>query len=292
MRYRFIEAHKRRWPLRVMCRVMQVSFQGYYAWRVRAESLRAREERRLSVCIRAVFFELKGRYGALRVHRELLARGERCSRGRVSRLMRAEGLKARAARKFKVTTDSKHRFKVADNLLLQRFEASAPNQVWVADITYVWTLQGWLYVACVLDVFSRKVVGWAASHRIDRRLVLAALGQAVFRRRAARGLIHHSDRGSQYACDDYQKQLALHGMQCSMSRKGDCYDNAMMESFFHTLKVECVHGEVFYTREQAHQTLAEYIDVFYNTKRLHSALGYLSPVQFETVKGELKSVGP
>ena len=281
MRCEFIEAHRREFEAWIMCRVLQVSPSGYYAWRSRGESERARSNRCLLVEIRAVHAESKRRYGSPKVHGELRARGFDCNEKRVARLMREDGLRAKRSRKFKATTDSRHDFPVAPNLLNREFEVSRPDEVWVSDITYVWTREGWLYLAIVLDLFSRRVVGWSMSHRMTRSLALDALSAAIGNRSPGPGLLHHSDRGSQYASTDYRKLLERHGMKCSMSRKGDCWDNAVAESFFSSYKVESVFGEDFQTREEARGKTFEYIEAFYNQTRLHSTLGYLSPVEFE-----------
>ena len=264
-----------------LCRVLGVSRSGYYAWRQAPESPRAAENRRLDADIQRRFDEHRGRYGAPRITLDLQAEAWRVSRRRVAKRMRAMGLRARAARRFKATTHSKHRLPVAPNRLQQDFTAAGPNQKWVADITYLWTGEGWLYLAVVLDLYSRAVVGWSMAERITKELVMAALTMALFRRRPPPGLILHSDRGSQYAALDYQALLEHHGLLCSMSRKGDCYDNAAMESFFHTLKVEQIQGAHYPTREAAKADVFEYIETYYNPKRRHSTLNYQSPWDFE-----------
>ena len=245
-----------------MCRVLNVRRSGYYAWKRRRPNDRQAEVKRLDEAIRRVFDAHKGRYGSPRVWEDLKAEGWRVGRPRVARRMQALGLKARAARKFKATTQSKHTLPVAPNRLEQDFTASAPNQKWVADITYLWTGEGWLYLAVVLDLYSRLVVGWSMGERITRDLVMNALTMAVWRRQPQAGLIVHSDRGSQYASNDYQKLLAQHGFLCSMSRKGDCYDNAAMESFFHSLKVEQTEDQRYDTREEAKADVFEYIGAY------------------------------
>lgn len=283
MRYRFILEHEKAWPVKVMCEVLGVSRSGYYDWKPRRECSRARENRRLTVKIKAIHKESRQTYGSPRVHAVLKEEGYRCGKNRVSRLMANEGIRSKVARKFKVTTDSGHRFPVAENFLKRKFEVAEANRVWLADITYIWTHEGWLYLAVVLDLFSRRVVGWSTSKRIDRELVCKALKMAYLRRRPSRGLIHHSDRGSQYASLEYQRLLKDWGIQCSMSRKGDCWDNAPMESFFHTLKGELVHHQNYLSRSQAKREVLEYLEIFYNGKRKHSALGYKSPMEFETM---------
>ena len=282
MKYAFIAAHKEEFRVRRMCRVLRASPSGYHEWLAREQSKREAENARLLARIKEIFEASDKTYGSRRVHRQLRIDGETCSRRRVARLMRQNGLRPKTRSKFKATTDSKHDLPVADNLLDRRFDCDGPNQVWVSDITYIWTLEGWLYLAVVIDLFNRAVVGWSMSKRIDRALALDALKMALGRRNPSAGLIHHSDRGSQYASYDYQNALLSHGMLCSMSRKGDCWDNAVAESFFGSLKTERVHQRRYRTRDEARRDIFEYIEVFYNRVRLHSSLGYLSPVQFET----------
>ena len=264
-----------------MCDVLKVSRSGLYAWRRRPESKRAKTRRRLTVLIKEIYRESRQNYGSPRIHAELLAREETCCLNTVAKYMRENDIAAKSKRKFKHTTDSNHEFPIAENLLDREFTQSEPNRVWVSDITYVPTREGWLYLATVLDLFSRRIVGWAMSHRIDRQLALDALEMAVCNRRPPPGLLHHSDRGSQYASNDYQRALDAYDMQCSMSRKGNCWDNAVMESFYRSLKAELIHHEDFQTREDARLAIFEYIEVFYNRRRRHSALGYLSPLEYE-----------
>jgi transposase InsO family protein len=230
--------------------------------------------------IRAIHDELKGAYGSPRMVLELRARGFSASKTRVERLMRKNGIRARHKRKFKVTTDSKHKLSIAPNLLDRNFTPAAPNQVWTSDITYLWTDEGWLYLAIVLDLFNREVIGWSLKLRMTTDIVSDALTMAWFRRKPAPGVLHHSDRGSQYASHAFQDKLTEYGMTCSMSRKGNCWDNAPTESWFNSFKNERVHGFGFATREDMKATAFEYIEVFYNRKRLHSTLGYKSPTQF------------
>lgn len=280
MRYRFVHQHAQQFPITVLCRVLEVAPSGYYAWRTRPESPRQQANRALSEQIQAVHTHSRGTYGRRRVHAQLCARGTPCSRNRVARLMRLHGLEARPRRRFRVTTDSRHHFPVAPNLLERDFSAAAPDQVWVSDLTYLATDEGWLYLATVMDLYSRRIVGWAMQPTLERSLTLAALEMAVAQRLPPPGLIHHSDRGVQYACGDYQARLTRYGMRCSMSRKGDPWDNAPKESFYGTLKGELTHDR-HENRDQAHREVFEYIEVFYNRQRLHSSLGYLSPVAFE-----------
>lgn len=281
MKYRFIEEHRSQWPVRLMCQVLQVCPGGFYTWR--DSPARARQQRRevLKREIEAIHQEFKQRYGSPRIHEELQARGQRCCVNTVAKLMRQHGIAAKSKRKFRCTTDSNHDLPVAANLLDRQFEPVAVNQVWVADITYIATGEGWLYLAAVEDLYSRQIVGWSMSERITSRLVVDALQMAVSRRLPGAGLVAHSDRGSQYASDHYQRLLELHGITCSMSRRGDCWDNAPMESFFASLKKELIHHENYQTRAEARASVFEYIEVFYNRVRRHSALGYLSPVEYE-----------
>jgi putative transposase len=281
LRYRFIEAEKAAYPVRLICRLLQVSRSGYYAWRTRPESPRAQVDRRLLINLRAAFNASRHTYGSPRIHQELRAQGHPDGRHRIARLMRVHGLRGRHRRRFRTTTQSNHAHPVAANVLARRFDPRAPNQAWVSDITYVWTLEGWLYLCVILDLYSRRVVGWAMGARIDQALTLRALNMALANRASNPGLVHHSDRGSQYAANAYRQVLAAHHVTCSMSRQGDCWDNAVAESFFATLKIELVYGARFATRAQAQHAMFEYIEVFYNRTRRHSYLGYVSPVNYE-----------
>ncbi len=281
MIFPFIEQHKEVWPVTVMCEALGVSPQGFYSWRYRPTSEQQRRRDALLVEIRAAHAEVKGRYGSPRIHAELRAKGVPCCVNTVAKLMRDNDIRAKTARKFRHTTDSSHPLPVADNLLSREFDAQAPNERWVADITYVPTREGWLYLAVVEDLYSRMVVGWAMSDAMTSRLVVAALEMAVARRLPEEGLLAHSDRGSQYASEHYQRLLARHGIQCSMSGAGQCWDNAPMESFFASLKKGLVHHEDYQTRAQARASIVEYIEMFYNPKRRHSSLGYLSPAEYE-----------
>ena len=264
-----------------MNNVLKVSPSGFYAWLGRPESKQAKTRGRLTVLIEAIHQESRKTYGSPRVHAELKSRGETCCLNTVARYMRENDIAAKTKRKFKQTTDSKHKLPIAENLLNRQFTQSEPNRAWVSDITYVPTREGWLYLATVQDLFSRKIVGWAMSHRIDRQLVMDALRMAVSNRHPPPGLLHHSDRGSQYASGDYQELLKEYGMTCSMSRKGNCWDNAVMESFYRSIKTELIYHEAFLAREDARRAIFEYIEVFYNRVRRHSTLGYLSPLQYE-----------
>jgi transposase InsO family protein len=281
VKFELMDAQKALFPVKFMCQQLGVSRSGYYAWKGRPEAERHKVDRVLSEEVTQVHQDSRHTYGSPRVHAELRARGQRVSRKRVVRLMRAQGLAARRRRRYVATTDSRHRQPVAPNVLARDFSPRQPNSTWATDITYVSTREGWLYLAVVLDLFSRKVVGWCMSETIDRHLVLRALDMALESRQPPQGLVHHSDRGSQYASEEYQQALAARGIQCSMSRKGNCWDNAVVESFFSTLKQELVYTMDFITREQARLALFEYMEVFYNRQRRHSTLGYVSPVDFE-----------
>lgn len=258
-----------------------MSRSGFYAWRKRPESQREITNRRLLLEIKAVHQESHQTYGSPRVHADLCDKGFYCSLNRVVRLMHRDGIMAIVRRRFRNTTDSDHDHPIAPNTLNRTFQVNEPNRVWLTDITYIPTGEGWLYLSAVMDLHSRRIVGWALGRRLDRRLTLAALEMALGRRRPGPGLLHHSDRGSQYACADYQKLIGENGLTCSMSRKGNPYDNAVMESFFRTLKIELVYRRRFQTREEARTALVNYIELFYNQKRRHSALGYLSPAEYE-----------
>ena len=281
MRFAFIATEKAAFPVRVLCRTLHVSRAGFYAWHGRAPARRVRADDRLGLEIAAIHAESRQRYGSPRIHAELQDRGCRTGRKRVARLMRVRGLAARRRRRFRVTTQSQHPFPVAPNLLARQFARAVPDQAWVTDITYIPTGEGWLYLAVILDLCSRFAVGWAMSERITDDLTLGALDMALARRRPPPGRLHHSDRGSQYASGDYQRVLKQHGIVCSMSRRGNCWDNAVAESFFATLKVELVHDAAWDTRAAARRELFEYLEPFYNGRRRHSALGHLSPRAFE-----------
>ena len=282
MRFQVIEQHRGCWPVSAMCRVFRVSVAGYYAWRARPDSQRAVGNRALLDDIRQVHTASQGRYGSPRVHAALRARGQRVGRGCVERLMRVHGVRGLVARpRWVCTTNSRHAFPVAPNLLNRQFTASRPNQVWLADLTYIPTGEGWLYLAAVMDLHTRKVVGWSMRDHLRAELATAALLMAIQRQRPAPGLIQHSDRGIQYACTDYQEVLAGAGITPSMSRRGNALDNAPMESFFHTLKTELVHHRAYATHDEARRDLFAYVEGFYNRERLHSGLGYRTPAEVE-----------
>ena len=281
MKYAWIDEHRRTYGLAECCGVLGVSISGYQAWKRGGSPNRKRlTDAQMLALIQAIHSELKGAYGSPRMVRELRDRGFPASKGRVERLMRENGIRARHKRRFKATTDSKHALPVAPNLLARDFTPTKPNLAWSADMTYIWTDEGWLYLAVVLDLFNREVVGWSIKPRMTTDIVIDALTMAWFRRKPASGLVHHSDRGSQYASLAFQARLKKYGMVCSMSRKGNCWDNAPTESFFNSLKNERVHGTRYGTRAEAIADLFDYIEPFYNRRRHHSTLGYASPEQF------------
>jgi putative transposase len=281
VKYAWIDQHQSDYPVAPMCRVLTVSTSGYYGWRRRPPC--ATQERRATIAQAAARSHRDSRqiYGYRKVHQDLAAAGIACCDETVRRVMRELGLVSRVKRKFVATTDSAHHEPLAPNVLARDFTAEAPNRKWLADITYIPTAQGWLYLAAVLDMFSRRIVGWSMSERIDSNLVVSALAMAVRQRCPEQGLMHHSDRGVQYACGDYQQRLEDVGIVCSMSRRANCWDNAPMESFFGSLKTEWTEGKDYATRAIATQDVFEYIEVFYNRQRRHASLGYVSPAAFE-----------
>ena len=281
MKFRFIEGHREVHSVVKMAKILGVTRGGYYAWRSRAASRRSAEEQQIVGQIKGIQAKVRDRYGSPRVHRELRGRGIRVGRNRVARLMRQHGLGAKRRKRYRSTTDSAHALPVAENLLNRGFEVPAANQVWVSDLTYIPTAEGWLYLCTVLDLHSRRVVGWSMSSRMTSELVVQALLMAVLLRRPPKGLIFHSDRGSQYCSHLVRRWAARYGIRQSMSRKGDCWDNAPAESFFKTLKAELYGHQAFGSRQEARTAIFEYIEVFYNRVRLHSTLGYQSPVDFE-----------
>lgn len=281
MKYVCIENHSVHFQVTMMCRLLEVSRSGFYRWRKRPDSKKAIRERRLLVKIKAIFKRTRQSYGSPRIWRDLVADGEQVGRGQVARLMRDNGIRAKQKRKYKATTNSSHNLPVAPNILGEMEPVSHENKVWVTDITYLWTRDGWLYLAAVMDLFSRRIIGWAASSRMKTDLVSQAFQRALALRGPVPGLVHHSDRGSQYASTAYQKLLKTSGVVCSMSRKGNCWDNAAMESFWHSLKVEWLFDFEFETRREAVREIGEYIDGFYNRERRHSSLGYVSPIELE-----------
>jgi putative transposase len=288
MRFRLIDAKKAALPIGRICALLDVSVSGYYAWRRRGPSQRQLDDMIFLAHIRARFAASNGTYGSPRMHVDLCEDGLTIGRHRTARLMRDNALKANQKRRFKKTTDSNHGSSIAANLLDQDFTCDGPDRKWGVDISYVWTAEGWLYLAIVLDLFSRRIVGWAVSDRLKKDLALTALRRAISVRGPEPGLIHHSDRGSQYCSYDYQRLLKAHGMIASMSGKGNCYDNAMVETVFKTIKSEMVWRTSFQTRRQAEMAIGRYIDGFYNPTRRHSALGYKSPITFEAIMAEIE----
>lgn len=282
MRFAFVAEHANRYPVTRLCSVMKVSRRGYYDWLGRPDSQRDLANRELLVEIKRMFYRYREVYGAPRVHQALLKQGIECGLNRVARLMRENGVIPKTVKKFRVTTDSRKSRNPARNILDRKFEADRPNEKWVADVTYIPTREGWLFLATVLDLYSRKIVGWSMASRLLSELPQKALQSAIDSRMPAPGLIVHSDRGKEYYAGEYQQLLRTHGFICSMSRRGDCYDNAVMESFFHSLKVEDLHHRDLKTRSEARTVLFDYIEIFYNRQRLHSSIGYQSPIEFET----------
>lgn len=281
MKYGFIKDNQTNFSIKRMCKMMSIERSGYYAWLKRKPSKRQQANEELDKKIIYIFNSHHNRYGSPRITNELQRNGEICSKNRVARRMKHLDIHAKAKKKFKVTTDSKHNFPVASNLLNRDFSASAPNQKWCGDISYIWTDEGWMYLAVVIDLYSRAVIGWSIQSTMSRQLVCDALMMALWRRGFPRGILFHSDRGSQYCSDDYQKILTHYGFICSMSRKGNCWDNSVVESFFHTLKTELIYTMRYTTREIAKQSIFQYIEVYYNRVRQHSAIGSIAPAIFE-----------
>lgn len=281
MRYQFIDVERVNYPVRVLCRVLMVARSGYYAWSSRPMSSRAKANQRLLVEIRAIHAESRGTYGSPRIHRALSTPQEPVSKNRLARLMRVGGVRSKHRRKYRVTTHSNHRRPVAPNLLSREFSAAEPNRVWVGDITFIWTREGWLYLAVLIDLYSRMVVGWSMSSRVTDDLTVAALKMALAGRRPPAGLIHHSDQGSQYTSAAYRQILKDHDITASMSRRGDCWDNAVAESFYATLEKELLLDWDVCDRDAARREIFDFIEAFYNRERIHSTLGYVSPVTYE-----------
>ena len=279
--YELVDSEKTAFSVGALCEAVGVSRSAYYAWCKATPSARELANERILAEIRSIHVENEARYGSPRVVDALRERGHEVGKHRVARLMRENGIWARVRRRFRHTTDSTHKLPVAPNLLEQNFSANAPNRAWVGDITYIWTAEGWSYLAVLIDLYSRRVVGWAMRKSLSRELAVAALQQALTRRNPPPGLVHHTDRGSQYASQEYRRLLDDHGARCSMSAAGNCYDNAVAESFFATLKKELVHGCAFETRTEAYDAISDFIENFYNAKRLHSAVGNVSPINFE-----------
>lgn len=281
MKYQFIHEYRHIYPIIRMCNILEVSENGYYNWLKRGKSQRKQDDEQLASRIEDAYHENRGVYGSPRIHAELKEQGIHCGKKRIARLMRERNISARKKRRQAKKTDSNHSSPIAPNLLERDFTADAPNKKWMTDMTFIATGEGWLYLAGVIDAYSRMLIGWAMGSEHDSELVKQALQMALAMRRPGAGLVHHSDRGSEYASKSYQEMLHQYNIQISMSRKGDCYDNAVIESFWGTLKGECFSLEIFQTRKEAKIAIFEYIEVFYNRKRKHSSLGYLSPVDYE-----------
>ena len=283
MRFEFVAKHRGAWPVNLMCEALGVSRSGFYAWRSRPRCRRSLDDEVLGAQVRNSFIGSDRTYGARRVWHDVLEFGRRCGLHRIERLMRAQALRARPRRRG-LPQDHGERSAVADNVLDRQFQADGPNQKWVADFTYIWTAEGWLYVAVVLDLYSRRVVGWSMQAGMTSQLVADALMMAVWRRGKPVELLHHSDQGSQYTSEHFQKLLAEQGITCSMSRAGEVWDNSAMESFFSSLKTERTARKVYRSREQARSDVFDYIECFYNPRRRHSTIGYVSPIQFEATQ--------
>lgn len=282
MKYKFIMENRKEFRLGKMCKILEVSRSGYHNYVRRKLKPRGLKQQRLLEQIKRIFERSRGIYGSPRIYRELRKQGMICNKKTVAKIMRMNGIRAKTKRKYKVTTDSAHKYPVAENIVGQNFNVSAVNRIWVSDITYLWTKEGWLYLTCILDLCSRMIVGWFIDTTMSSRNVIAALKQAIRQRGKNPGIIFHSDRGSQYASKEVKNFLVEHDMVQSMSRKGNCYDNAVMESFFHTLKSELISFEHFQTRDEAKMKVFEYIEIFYNRQRSHSTIGYCSPFEFES----------
>lgn len=282
MKCQFIQAHRSEFSVKKMCQILEVSRSGYYNWKNKKQSNRDEENDMLLKKIKDIYDDNKGRYGSPRITKQLRKEGKRCGKNRIAGLMQKNNIRAKTKKKFKITTNSKHNYPAAPNVLKQDFTATAINKKWVSDITYIYTKEGWLYLAGILDLCSKKVVGWSFSNRLTRDLSIKALKQALRGRNIAGDLILHSDRGIQYSCHDYTDLVNDNRFIQSMSGKGNCYDNAAMESFFKTLKSELVHWERYATRDEAKKSIFEFIEVYYNRKRMHSSIGYMSPVEFES----------
>lgn len=284
MKYAFIKENSEKYPVKLLCEVMKISTSSYYSWLDKPISVRQQQTDVLDSLITEIFNENKKRYGSTRIYYELKHKGIKCTRSRISARMKSLNLVAKARRKFKVTTDSNHDKPVAENLLKQNFSAKSANEKWVTDITYIPTKEGWLYLCVFIDLYSRAVIGWSMDKRMKSDLVENALKMALFRRKFPEEVIVHSDRGSQYCSENYQKLLSNNNLKCSMSATGCCYDNAAMESFFHSLKVELVHDENYSTKQEAKLSIVEYMECYYNRKRRHSSINYKTPTEFEMLK--------
>lgn len=281
MIYGFIKKHRHEFRVSKMCQVLGVSKSGYYEWKTRPLSDQEKRHQKLTIQVKRIFIRKKRRYGSPKITKELLQKGWKVSERKVTRIMQENGLRSKTVKKHKATTNSNHTYPVYPNLLNQQFYASKPGAVWVSDITYVWTQEGWLYLATVMDLYARRIIGWHMSHRMTKDLTIQALQRAMNHLPPKPGLIHHSDRGSQYAATAYQAMLRSHGIRTSMSRKGNCYDNACIESFHSIIKKELIFHEKYRTREEAKKSIFDYIMTFYNYERIHSAIYYFTPLQYE-----------
>ena len=282
MKYQFMEENRSTFPIEKMCQIFKISRSGYYKWENKKPGNINKENDMLLKKIQIIYDDNKGCYGSPRITKQLNKDGIKCGENRIAKIMRKNNVKAKTKKRFKITTNSKHNYPVAPNLLKRNFSASEINQKWVGDITYIYTKEGWLYLSAILDLCSRKIVGWSMSDRITKALTMKTLKNAIARRSIADEIILHSDRGSQYACHDFKNLLAENNFIQSMSGKGNCYDNAVMESFFKTLKSDLVYWEKYLTRDEAKKSIFEYIEVYYNQKRMHSSIGYMSPAEFES----------
>jgi transposase InsO family protein len=281
MRYEYIEEQQKHHAIELLCDVLEVSRSGYYSFQTRGESKRSKEDKRLEIKIKTSFKNSRNTYGYRRIVKDLKEQQESCGKHRAISLMKRLDLRTKARRKFKATTNSSHNKPIYENLLNRQFKPAQINQSWVSDITYIATKEGWLYLAAIMDLYSRNIIGWAMEKRMTDELVINALKMALFKRKISSGLLLHSDRGTQYASHDYQALLKNQDIKCSMSGKGNCYDNSPMESFFHSLKVECIYSQTFNTRNEAKSAIFDYIEIFYNRQRKHSSLNYMSPVNYE-----------
>lgn len=282
MKYRFMEQYSSEFAVRKMCQALSINRSGYYAFLRRGFSHRQEENQRLVRMIKDIWKKFRGVYGSPRITAELHAQGIQCGKNRVARLMRENGVKARTKKRFKVTTKSDHNKPIAEDLVERDFSATSMDELWLSDITYIWTWEGWLYMSAVMDVFNREIIGWALRERLTKDLVITAVRSAIVKRNPTNGLIFHSDRGSQYASNEVKKILKARDIRQSMSQKGDCYDNAMMESFFGSMKKELNRLETFYSKKQAWRFIFDYIEVFYNRQRRHSSLNYKTPVEYSS----------
>jgi len=283
MKYEFVELNRLEFPMKKMCQILKISRSGCYNWKNKEPGNRYKENAIMLNRIKVIYDENKGRYGSIRITKQLKKEGIICGKNRIAKIMSKNNLRAKTKKRFKITTNSKHKYPASPNVLKQDFTAKTINQKWVSDITYIYTKEGWLYLSSILDLCSKKIVGWSFCSGLTGDLTSRALKQAITKRGITNDLILHSDRGIQYSCHDYRNLVTKYNFVQSMSGKGNCYDNAVMESFFKTLKTELVYGQRYLTRDEAKKSIFEYIEVYYNRKRMHSALGYMSPEEFESL---------